>query len=282
MRPTLVRGGVVVGVVALSAFAQAPNALTQGPAAPFRTDIRLVQVNVVVQDKAGRPVSDLTRADFTLFEDGKEQPIELFSVVSDQTKAPLPAIAAGDFSNRLDGRAGGAVTVILFDRLNMRLQDQRQARDQIVKALEQIRHEDRVALYLLDSTSVQILHDFTNDSASLLSAFSKQVGRGRPEPDAPPAELAMLQGFLLGAAQNTSNVLFQNRVETTANALEAVANRLAGVRGRKNLVWVSSGFPFVYGGHFETATMQEAADRATRARTRLTSPSTLSIRAGLS
>jgi hypothetical protein len=41
------------------------------------------------------------------------------------------------------------VTVVLFDRVNTSLADQRQARDQIVKVLGQIRREDRVALYAI-------------------------------------------------------------------------------------------------------------------------------------
>src|SRR5476649_2485812 len=114
----------------LVAFAQAPAAPAQTPVATFRADTRLVEVSVVVHDKNGQPVTGLTRDDFTLLDDGSEQPIELFSVESDHAGTAAPALAPEDFSNRLNGRAGGAVTVVLFDRLNTRLQDQRQARDQ--------------------------------------------------------------------------------------------------------------------------------------------------------
>jgi hypothetical protein len=44
---------------------------------PIRVATRLVQVNVVVH-KDGLPVADLTRDDFRVLENGKEQPIELF------------------------------------------------------------------------------------------------------------------------------------------------------------------------------------------------------------
>ena len=37
----------------------------------------------------------------------------------------------------------------------------------------------------------------------------------------------------------------RRRVESSTAALEAIANHLAGTRGRKNLVWVSSAFPLV-------------------------------------
>ena len=260
MRSTVALSTLVAGLAALSLSAQ-------GPAATFRTDTRLVEVNVVVHDKAGKPVPGLTRADFTLLEDGKAQPIELFSVESDATPAasPAPALAPGDFSNRLDGRTGGAVTVVLFDRLNTPAAEQRQARDQVVKALGQIRREDHVALYVLDSTSLRMLHDFTSDPALLVRLFSQQVGREPLELDASEKDLGGLQGFVLGAAQDMSGFIMEGRVAATTAALEAVADRLAGVRGRKNLIWISSGFPLKIDRHAGTALVENATSRAIRA-----------------
>ena len=40
----------------------------------FQTGVRLVQASVLVHDKNGQRVTDLTAGDFKLFEDGKEQP----------------------------------------------------------------------------------------------------------------------------------------------------------------------------------------------------------------
>ncbi|MDO8680510.1 MAG: VWA domain-containing protein [Acidobacteriota bacterium] len=42
-----------------------------------------------------------------------------------------------------------------------------------------------------------------------------------------------------------SNQYLKRRAELTSDALEALANHLAAIRGRKNLIWVSSGFPLV-------------------------------------
>jgi hypothetical protein len=82
----------------------------QAPTPTFRAATRLVQVTVVVHSKDGKPVPGLTAADFKLYEDGKEQPIQIFSVESDRvmtsSAAPLPH--AGTFSNCSKGRALGA------------------------------------------------------------------------------------------------------------------------------------------------------------------------------
>jgi VWFA-related protein len=157
-------------------FACATSAQT--PPTTFRATTRLVQVSVVVHDKDGRPVTGLEGGDFTLYENGKEQPIELFSIESDRVTgtAPVSSAPTNDFSNRVEGRASGAVTVILFDRLNTRFEDQTQARYQVVKFLGQIQRDDHVALYVLESNVVRVLHDFTSDATSLLRALSRYRG----------------------------------------------------------------------------------------------------------
>src|SRR4249919_2723520 len=180
MRRILPVTGLACGFLITVALAQGPAPPAQVPPV-FRSDTRLVEVSVVVHDKSGAPVAGLTRGDFTLYDEGKEQRIELFSVDSDQTVGSAPVLAPGEYSNRTEGRTSGAVTVVLFDRINTSLADQRQARDQVVKVLGQIRREDRVALYVLDSTSLRMLHDFTSDSTSLIRVFSKQPAREAPE-----------------------------------------------------------------------------------------------------
>ena len=57
----------------------------------FRVEVNLVQVDAVVTDKKGRPVTDLTADDFIVYQDGKRQEITSFSMVRmdvDQKPAP--------------------------------------------------------------------------------------------------------------------------------------------------------------------------------------------------
>ena len=39
--------------------------------------------------------------------------------------------------------------------------------------------------------------------------------------------------------------ILRRRSQLTIAALEGIANHLAGIPGRKNLVWISAAFPFV-------------------------------------
>jgi hypothetical protein len=65
-----------------------------------------VQVNVVALDKSGRPVPDLTAADFTLNDDGQAQKISIFSVEDTRATSPLSQqLPPNTFSNRWEDRA---------------------------------------------------------------------------------------------------------------------------------------------------------------------------------
>jgi Ca-activated chloride channel homolog len=58
-------------------------AQTIGTNEPIRVDTRLVSVPVVVGDRNGRYVPDLTAADFALFQDGEPQSVEFFAAVEE-------------------------------------------------------------------------------------------------------------------------------------------------------------------------------------------------------
>lgn len=65
----------------------------------FGVESSVVRVDVVVRDGRGRAVRDLEASDFTLFEDGEEQVLQAFRVVTDGRAGPnrlvIPAAEAG-------------------------------------------------------------------------------------------------------------------------------------------------------------------------------------------
>src|SRR5260370_7749220 len=152
---------------------------------------RLDEGNVVVGEKRGESVSGLRRDDFTILDKGKEQKVAVFAVDSiDTPRKVWPKLPPNIFSNRLQrADTPTSTTVILFDGLNTRFQDQAYARKQIVKFLGGIQPHDRVALYLLGS-DLPILHDFPNNPNPLPPALSKFPGRipsqFSPPPPTPP------------------------------------------------------------------------------------------------
>jgi VWFA-related protein len=249
-----VRAASLVGHVALATLAT--SALWAQARDPIRVATRLVQVHVVVQDGDRNPVSGLTRQDFRLLDDGKEQVIELFeveSVASTADSPPVPPAPPDTFTNELRA-TGGGVTVILIDRLNTSIVDQLAVRNQAVTFLEQIQPGDRVGLYMLDNAdSIHVLHDFTGDARSLIRVLARMKGRTSNEVAAAEDVVdtsftdSVINPDLLAWAQAVETDrkvdVVRDRVRHTNVGLETIARRLAGVRGRKNLLWISSAFP---------------------------------------
>ena len=266
----------------------------QSPSTPptFQTSTRLVQVEVIVRGRDGQPVSGLTANDFALYDNGTQQPIALFSVQSNRATAIANRVSSPGpqdrvFSNGV-GDVNGGATVILFDRLNTMAQDQKFARDELLKIAQAITPGDRVAIYVLGFGSVRILHDFTTDPAALRAALSRLVPRrdaplaasaGRPADAAKPETLSyealsLALGSIPAAGQTKTGITptggaesiaissAENRADTTAHALAAIATRLAGLQGRKSMVWVSSGFPLDVGGQTVGSNALRQAEQA--------------------
>jgi VWFA-related protein len=96
------KASVVILISAVLASGQqpvAPGADAQRPGTVFTVTSTLVQVDAVVTDSKGRHITDLTPADFQVFEDGKLQKLTHFSYVrvtpepaaEAQVAAPKPA-----------------------------------------------------------------------------------------------------------------------------------------------------------------------------------------------
>jgi VWFA-related protein len=242
-----------------------PQAAPQAPPAGtpvIKMTTRLMQVSVVVQDKKGEPVPDLTKDDFILYDKGQEQKIRYLSKEGDQPPPEnLPALAEGVVSNlfvntTVDGKTRvqplpNSLTAILLDGLNTKFTDQHYAKEALVKFLKQLHPGDQVAIYTL-SNGLRVLHDFTSDTASLLAALDRHHNQESVATSASSYEDSNtgnddLDGFLDQASERIANFYQARRTETTMQALQTIANHLAGLQGRKNLIWLSSGFPLLIG-----------------------------------
>jgi VWFA-related protein len=222
----------------------------------IRVDTRLVEVNVIVRDQNNRPVEGLTQGDFTVYDRNKEQKIALFSVGSvhklEKPAAPLPK---GIYTNRPEQRVESptTVTVVLLDAVNTRIEDQAYAKGQFIKFLSQIRPGDRVAVYALGN-QLRILQDFTDDSKALLNSLARFRGDALPyvgdsEPDPGNSGDDAMNKWLNDKNALMADNAIRNRVRATVGAMEAIANHIGHLPGRKNLVWITGSFPFTVGQH---------------------------------
>jgi VWFA-related protein len=241
-------------------FAQSAPPMPPAQANPnspaLKVTSRVVQVNVIVQDKNGKPVTGLTKDDFTILDNGQAQTIASMSEQSNKVMATMvSASAKNTFSNRADEHDGVAptVSVILIDKLNGGHAGF--AVTQVGKYLKQLQPQDTAALYYL-SDKLYMLHDFTNDSVALLRSLNlahllQQDTRDSTTPmDFAPssADAGKAAGggdWLARASLRAMEVAITNRVYRTKDGFDALAKLLAGIPGRKNLIWISDSFPFL-------------------------------------
>jgi VWFA-related protein len=209
------------------------------PETVIRTTTRLVQVRVVAEDSKGNPVTNLRKEEFQLQDNRKPQPIALFA----SEGATFPAADAAPAESRND------YAMILLDWLNPRYPDRLFVRDNVNRLLKTFQPRQSVALYLLGH-SPRLLHDFTNDPGELLQALA--ATEDEYEPDAGPAGKfdARYAGRAPATPSSVESQIFDFNVKIldTLSALGKVADALARIPGRKSLIWVSNGFPFVLDG----------------------------------
>jgi VWFA-related protein len=254
---------VCVFTATWSASAQQEQPAATGTAdqsAPLRVTTRLVEINVIVDDKHGDPIIGLTKADFLVFDNKKPQEIQFFSAQDSRApEEPAPLLSPNTYTNRASYT--GSATVILVDALNTEFADQALAKKQIVKFLQQIRPHDRVALYWLGS-GLHVLHNFTTDASVLrdtLATFSAESSRSladskveepslnNPNTSAPGGQTSSRDAFRRAFSQRAANESASERVRQTVAALIVIAHQVSSLKGRKNLVWVSGSFPFSLG-----------------------------------
>lgn len=224
--------GLLVFLFVTYSTAQEP---ASQPSATFRTTANLVVLDVVVTDRSGNSVTNLTQEDFTVLEDAVVQNIASFQSPPKQVptlpasatvknKQPRPASEADSVSPQ-------ALTVIVLDELNSEVGDQAYARSAIEKFLRKrgTHLAGPTSLMLLGQKRIELLHDYTQDARALVASMHSRH-----------AELPfglMTSGFS-GAAERLSKTLW---------ALQQIASANNHFAGRKNVIWVGPGFASING-----------------------------------
>lgn len=126
----------------------------QDPDDVIRTDTSLVQLNIGVVDKQGRPITSLTRNDFAVYEDGVKQSIQHFQPVD----APFSLVLMLDMSGST-----------LNFRQQLKLASQR--------FLDALAPEDRVAVIKFNK-EVKSLSGFSTDRVKTAYAIEMATGAG--------------------------------------------------------------------------------------------------------
>lgn len=221
--------------------------------------VRVIDIDVIVTDKQGKPVTNLNREDFQLFEDGKQVEIRYFSRVVDGRLAPDAAPSTTQQAAEVQPGERTPVTWIFFiDQTSMqpsrRNMTMRQLREFIERAVQE---GDKSIVANNDGSATRIEQDLTMDRASLMTTLTKIEGKSksrggastegnsirieasRAEESDPEFE------FIRDELAHRIDLIIEEEAQRTRNAItsiDAMVDSLARLEGRLAFVYVGAGF----------------------------------------
>ena len=238
----LVQGGPLRGQQQTAPAPRTPPPAVEVPAQDavpvFRSGISFVRVDVIVTDKKGEPVDDLTAADFEVQEDNTVQTVEQFKLVRvDRSQRPadepLREIRDRDDVEREAAYDDVRLFVFFFDDYHTRDLNAMSVRKHLHEfAQTQISPKDLVAfMYPLSPLETVT---FTRNAGAVSSAIERFVGRKyKYEP---------LNNFEDRYANYPTEQVEAIRNQVVVGALRGLATHLGGIRdGRKAIIYVGEG-----------------------------------------
>jgi len=256
------RGAILVLFAGVVLRGQQPS-----PDAVFRTTTRLVQVSIIAQDKQGKPVPDLRREEFQILDNGSPQEIQLF-VAEMQKSDPAPPevkLPPDTYTNQFapaPASAHSGYSIILFDNLVSGFGDPLTGEEgtgygvqRVLRVVQSLPPGERIAIYAL-GRRLHVVREFTADRDSL----EQHLRSWKPSSDDAITGTALCPGAdsasdLAGRAisdagphTNEAAVACVSgdvaiRVAAMKEELKQIADHVAGIPGRKNMIWMANRFP---------------------------------------
>ncbi len=230
-----------VGLMAVVVSGQAPQAPPSGQPT-FRSNITLVTTDVIPRDAQGRFVTNLTRDDFTVLEDGQPQTISSFSqVLGGRTynllepppTANIPEGIVLPPPRRRTDAAAGRVLLVIVDDLHFEPELSPHVRRLVETLVDTLIHDgDMVAVVSTGPSFIEV--GPTYDRKMVREAANKIRGSGYV-----PAEIfKMLENSQgPGDIRQRAQVAFFTAYGILGE-LEKMANR------RKAVIYISTGYDF--------------------------------------
>lgn len=267
--------------------APAPGQAPQGPPpVTFKLEINYVEVDAIVTDRSGNPILDLTLDEFEVYEDGRLQKVDVFSLVDIpvlQPERPLFADAPiePDVGTNV-GAGSGRLYVILLDDLHTHPMRSLLVKRAARQFIEQYMGANDLAAVLHTSGRADASQEFTSNKRLLTASVDRFMGRkirsatlGRLDEyyrqrDTPQSGSSDGRTRRPGDPDDFERG-YQARM--ALDTLKNVADYMTGIRGRrKALVFFSEGIDYDIYDVFESRdattvmdSVRDAIGAATRA-----------------
>lgn len=262
-----------LGAALLSAAFVTAHSQTVSDSPPIKSRTDLVLVPVVVRDKEGRHISGLHAQDFIIEENGKQQSIASLDEIAPVESIPGPPTELKSdiqrgvaFTNQFsDPSQPRRLTIFAMDLVNAPFVDTEAGRKAILAFVESHMSSKRsMGLVAIQPGRVRLLHDFTTSPGVLKTALQKVSSLSPRQPSAEEQTQALRLAYIESEritrfineqrreAYETfagSITAIQNQnIASTLESLRLIARWVAGVPGRKELIWMTGDIPFVTGG----------------------------------
>jgi VWFA-related protein len=246
-------------------------------------NVNVVNVDVYVTDKKGNRVNGLTKNDFELFEDNRPVAVTNFFAVengkSNAREEPPPAPAAGAAPAPAAPRPAPVEPVpedqrlrlvIYIDNYNLHPFN----RNRVMRELrafinEKLQRDDQIMLVTYDR-ELHVRHGFTSDPSLIASGMlelekisAQAVHADSDRKDAlknieESKSVAQAQGAARAYAESTYNDL-----SFSIDALKKITTSLAGLPGRKAVLYVSDGLQMIAGQDVFYAVQSKYGEQST-------------------
>ena len=236
-----------------------------------RISVTLVQVDAVVTDKQGKPVTDLKSSDFEVYEDGRKQHITNFSFVGTQPESvPVPAVAPAkpDPKSKAPLPLGPPVRLrpdqvrrtiaLVVDDLGLSFESTGSVRDALKKFVDQQMQPGDLVAIIRTGAGMGALQQFTADKRQLYAAIERvrwnmngRSGVGAFAPIDRDASGARSNGEARSRTSQNRDEGARDAVDElrteiysvgTLGALNFIVRGLRELPGRKSVILLSDGF----------------------------------------
>lgn len=251
--------------VLLLLLASLPVQAQDGSVFVDRVDVNVVNVEVFVTDSTGRHVAGLKREDFELFEDGKPVAVSNFYTVDLPAKSSEPQTQSGAEPAESSAHAPIEAPVpvppeqqlhllVYVDNFNLRQANRKRVLESLQTFLEQRAAANDQIMLVTYNRGLQTIQSFTQDPGLLAAAVAKirkQQSNGlREDFRRRTASRAISAALSEGETAHQAQEILARYVQETranllhsVNAIQSVVRGMAGLPGRKAMLYVSDGLP---------------------------------------
>jgi len=230
-------------------------------------DVRVVNLEVVVENRKGERIPGLGVEDFRLLVDGEEVPLSFFSEIQLGRAVPAETNSSEPDPDGVDpvetgpfeaGQRVGTSYLVFIDEAFSRAKQRNRVLKGIREHVSRLGAEDRMAIVAFDGQHIDMLSTWSQSPADLQSILDKAMERKAF------GFLTQARVRLNVAGSGVVSEELEDRLENISLAVAAALRGFANPPGRKVLLLASGGWPYSPETYLQSSGVSSEFDRSAR------------------